>query len=104
MTREEMEAAWAAMSQPSKVYLWLIDNTELYRGQLAAMVPGRFFIPSKYDTESLMAVYVHEDAVPVAMMIFADDDIYGGVPPKALSFWDEHTCRKGYGPWPWEAA
>ena len=104
MTREEMEAALAAMSQPSKVYLWLVNNTELYRGQLAALVPGRFFIPSEDDTLSLMNVYVHEDAVPLAMMIVADDDIHDWVPPKALSFRDEHTCRKGFGPWPWEAA
>ena len=104
MTREEMEAVRAAMSQPSKVYFWQVNNTELYRRQLATRIPDRFFISPKDDTQPLMAVYVHEDAVPVAKQIFADEDNYDGMLPMSLSFWDEHGTRKVYGPWPWEAA
>ncbi|PZT95408.1 MAG: hypothetical protein DI624_13625 [Brevundimonas sp.] len=105
MTGDEMEAARAAMSQPSKVHLWLVNNHEVYWEQLDALLPNRCFVPPKdHGSQPLMAVYVPEYSVPIGTRIFADDDISDGLPPNVLSMWDEHTCRKNYGPWPWETA
>lgn len=78
----------------------MVEDSDDYREQLPALLPGRHFIKPR-DEIDLTSVYVPDTAAAaMARMIFAEDAFESpGVP---LSRLDEHRAWRQYGGWPWD--
>lgn len=88
------------LEEPSGVVLFMVEDSDDYREQLPALLPGRHFIKPR-DEIDLTSVYVPDTAAAaMARMIFAEDAFESpGVP---LSRLDEHRAWRQYGGWPWD--
>ena len=100
MNRAEIGKLVEYLEEPSGVVLFMVEDSDDYREQLPALLPGRHFIKPR-DEIDLTSVYVPDTAAAaIARMIFADDAFESpGVP---LSRLDEHRAWRQYGGWPWD--
>ena len=100
MNRSEIGKLVEYLEEPSGVVLFMVEDSDDYREQLPALLPGRHFIKPR-DEIDLTSVYVPDThAASIARMIFADDAFESpGVP---LSRLDEHRAWRQYGGWPWD--
>lgn len=100
MDRAELERLIGALNAPSGAFLFMVEDRDEYREQLAALLPGRHFIKPR-DEIALTSVYLPDvKSAAVARVIFADDEFES--PGKPLTRAEEHNAWKHYGGWPWE--
>lgn len=100
MNRAEIGKLVEYLEEPSGAFLFMVEDTDDYREQLPALLPGRHFIRPR-DEIAVTSVYVPDThAASIARMIFADDAYES--PGKPLSRVEEHKAWRQYGGWPWD--
>lgn len=100
MSRSEIGKLVEYLDGPSGAFLFMVEDTDDYREQLPALLPGRHFIRPR-DEIAVTSVYVRDtQAASIARMIFAND-VYES-PGKPLSRLEEHRAWRQYGGWPWD--